>query len=46
VSDEVKEQMRDDMVYYESLNAEPSEPLNEEEIFNIIDEDLKNSLSQ
>jgi len=44
VSDEEKEQMRDDMVYYESLNAEPSKPLNEEEIFNIIDEDLKNGL--
>ena len=44
VSDEEKEEMLDDMVYNQSLKAEPSEPLSEEEIFNIIDQDLKNGL--
>ena len=41
VSDEEKEQMRDDMIYYQGVNAEPSEPLSEEEVLKMIEEDFK-----
>ena len=46
VSDEEKERMVDYMIYQQSLNMEPSEPLSEEEILNIIEQDLKNGLIQ
>jgi len=46
VSDEEKERMRDDMAYYQGLHAEPSEPLTDETIVKMIDEDLKNGFVQ
>ncbi len=46
VSDEEKGRMRDDMAYYQGLHAEPSEPLSDEDIQKMIDEDLKNGLIQ
>lgn len=46
VSDEEKEIMRSDMAYYQSLNAEPSEPLTHEEIVKMVEDDIKNGLIQ
>jgi len=42
VSDEEKERMRDDLVYYQAKHTEASEPVSEEEILKIIIEDTKN----
>jgi len=41
VSDEEKERMRDDLVYYQNQNTELSKALSDEEILEIIKEDLK-----
>jgi len=44
VSDEEKEVMRNDLVYYQGLQVKPSEPTTDEEMRNIIIEDLKSGL--
>jgi len=41
VSDEEKERMKNDMVYYQGLHTEPSKPLSDEEILQIIEHDIK-----
>jgi len=41
VSEEEKERMLDDMVYYQGEHTEPSAPLSDEEIQKTIEEDIK-----
>ncbi len=41
VSDEEKGRMRDDMIYQQSINMEPSNPISDEEILKVIEKDLQ-----
>ena len=44
VSDKEKEQMRHDLVYYQGIHMEPTNPLGDDEIEEMIEEDMKNGL--
>ena len=44
VSEEEKERMRDDMVYYQGVHMDPQPTLSEEEVQKMIEEDLEKGL--